>query len=786
MGLQVAGLFFRFSSYSFGSGRSCLSFQNHTSVVVALARALAKGNGLANIFNGIDGICVNYIDDLILLGRNAICCQKMFRYVREAMLFLNFKLSIKKQLEPTTCGVLLGLEFDMCAQEVRCSSERAEDIVKSIEAFRQDPSAQSNEDLTHWVGQCGFLAYHATYASAYMTALYAIQWVPLEKRRGLVDGRHPLCHHVLQALTWWCGLLCGSRVLWSVAHDPVRWAVTHSDASDRSFGVFDMQGRAVIGDFKKSRGQIIMFKELRAITEYFKHFKVPKRTGFLHLCDNLNVVQTINRGYAKSSAAFRDEYIAFHKFCESRALTCRSHYVNTHDNFVSDSASRSEPWLALHCLARLGQPVTCLRTDLRNALLISTRGVCSEPCSEPPPGRPTARRSVDAPPPGHPKPKLSVITWESPDLTQRRSVPAKYYSDLVKFLKRIPDGTLSSIVGSSPSLVYIRNRWGEFIDCIQVYYQMKVRASNFEYLLGEWIRRKHFESPGRKGNVHCGPATLHLWAVACCKAFHAVTRPKDAWVGWEVHAPKWMDTQYDILKSVPLYRPGEPKYWMGELPLLRAWKSVFSVEDCVRISNDFANARLTPEQQCVLIDKFLYETLNREGEVLRHVIPGQAEHNRTHIELYHSNFCDKIGRDLLSHGSRLEKEARALAGVVGFNDRQKNQARSVKTTHNKWYLALDDATPEAWAGTSARFMTNRWMLSVLFGYDIPRDATEINVVDKWRPLFPPLSDPQSWYNVTKAEIDAVRRRVYSQIVPPDVLRLVSGHCWRGGQAGFQF
>jgi hypothetical protein len=89
--------------------------------------------------------------------------------------------------------------------------------------------------------------------------------------------------------------------------------------------------------------------------------------------------------------------------------------------------------------------------------------------------------------------------------------------------------------------------------------------------------------------------------------------------------------------------------------------------------------------------------------------------------------------------------------------------------------------PIDWENKSLKFMTNRWLLSVLFKYEIPKDATELDIKNKWRPLFPPLSDPNSWFNVTKAEIDSVRRVVYKDIVPSFALGLVSGHCWRGGQ-----
>jgi len=368
------------SSFSFGSARSCLSFQGATSVIIMLAKALSRTNNQADLFNGIDGVAVNYIDDLILLGRNETVTQKMFEFVKEVMLFLNFKLSKKKQLEATNCGIILGLEFDMRASEIRCAEPRARDIVASITAFWNDPQAQQQSDLEHWVGQLGFLAYHSSYGAAYMPPLYHLPWVPIAKRRGVLAGHHKYSHLVLQALRWWTNLLCGTRVLWSVSHDPTNYIVTQSDAADRSYGVFDSRGRAVVGDFRKSRGEIIMFKELKAITAYFKRYEVPDGTGFVHLCDNQNVVRTINREYVKSSVAFMDEFIAFHRFCESKSLSCVAHYIKSKNNLATDLMSRGEPWLALQCLDWVGLPITELRADLRNFILVQSHGASAPPC----------------------------------------------------------------------------------------------------------------------------------------------------------------------------------------------------------------------------------------------------------------------------------------------------------------------------------------------------------------------------------------------------------------------
>ncbi len=394
-----------------------------------------------------------------------------------------------------------------------------------------------------------------------------------------------------------------------------------------------------------------------------------------------------------------------------------------------------------------------------------------------------------------------MITWAATETEIAQCVPTKYYTDLVSVLKSIPASKLADLVGARPKKTYLVNRWREFTECVQVHYQLRLRDSRFEYLCSEWIRRKHYEKPGRKGNKHCGPGTVHLWAVAVCKAYHAVFKTPAVYKSWAFLMPNWTKIQYEVMRAVPLYRSAEHKYWMGECHIIRAWCKWFSYEDCVRITKDFENAVLTPEQYCILIDKFLYETLIREGEALRHVIKGEDDHNRTHIGLYHSNFTTHVYRSLLTHGSRISTDARdttnsgswefsavtiaKVCGIVGFNDRQKNQSRWLNPTNNKWYLSLDESVPAGWMKTtgcqSLRYLTNRWMLCVLFKSKIAIDATEITIEDPWRPLFPPLSDPESWFNVTKKKIDSIRRVVYKGIVPDFALGLVSGHCWRGGQ-----
>ena len=133
MGIHVADLYFSLSSYSFGSARSCLSFQNLTSVVVLLARALG-----GEIFNEDNCIITNYLDDIIIFARSMAWCRKAFKVLVEVMKFLGFKLSKSKQLAPCSTGVVLGLEFQLIKRAVACTPERAKNIVDAMYDFQKD------------------------------------------------------------------------------------------------------------------------------------------------------------------------------------------------------------------------------------------------------------------------------------------------------------------------------------------------------------------------------------------------------------------------------------------------------------------------------------------------------------------------------------------------------------------------------------------------------------------------------------------------------------------------
>ncbi len=97
-----------------------------------------------------------------------------------------------------------------------------------------------------------------------------------------------------------------------------------------------------------------------------------------------------------------------------------------------------------------------------------------------------------------------------------------------------------------------------------------------------------------------------------------------------------------------------------------------------------------------------------------------------------------------------------------------------------------------------------FMLEVLFGVRIPAETGSLKFVcNGIRPLFPPLDRllkiddicnrlgkglhvsaseiAENLVNEEKTWFDKQRRVNFDGLVPDQMLHLVSGHCWRGGQ-----
>ena len=295
---------------------------------------------------------------VILIARNATIARKQFKICMEVVKFLGFKTSIHKVCEPVESNVVLGLELCCKESAIKCGKKRAAEILGQLQQLDEDPLKFPLADLDQLTGRLGFLSYHKVAARQYLIPLYALRWATPAKRVEFLR-QVPASAFALRLRTciqWWRNLLSGSRVLWAANEEPLRWMCLNSDAASPQYGSYDSFGNFSMGLFKDHGldDEIIAFKELFTVAEHLRRFTPDKRTGIYLWCDNMNVVHTINRGYAKKNQSLLCEFARFHEMCELNALRVVAAYCNTKDNLATDLMSRSRGRLAYRMLHWMG------------------------------------------------------------------------------------------------------------------------------------------------------------------------------------------------------------------------------------------------------------------------------------------------------------------------------------------------------------------------------------------------------------------------------------------------
>ncbi len=190
---------------------------------------------------------------------------------------------------------------------------------------------------------------------------------------------------------------------------------------------------------------------------------------------------------------------------------------------------------------------------------------------------------------------------------------------------------------------------------------------------------------------------------------------------------------------------------------------------------------LTIQQRVWFVDRWLYETVSRQGEALRSapLSGANAGLSPEGIGLYWNNICPTIFSDTIAFGND------PCHDIAGFNDAQKNQsARIFEHINNKFVLNLDSKVPEKWKNTARADYTNLKFLSILIGYKIAPDDSELLLPDEGlAPVFPDLrykGPYMSLVNMSCNIANKYRREIYAGLVPDFALNKITGHCWRGG------
>jgi hypothetical protein len=298
----------------------------------------------------------NYLDDDFTISANPTVAVTHFDILLGVTKFLGGKISEDKMFKCKPKGVVLGMLIHCVKGLMTCPMDKAIVILKLMREFRSSNGCQKFAVLQSWLGKISWCSYFSSYGFPYLLPLLGLQWMAPAERSACLRLGHPLYNEIKTAMDWWIDLLSGDRILWARYHDPKTWNILGSDASQEAWSIHDYKSIFLVGKFDVSDEAFISIKEMRAVTEYLRFAKPAGRSGFLLLCDNMQVCCAINKGAVgfKVDSKFRNEFRDYITLCERRCYKVVARWVGTHMNWSADLGSRFLPLIGRAAAALVG------------------------------------------------------------------------------------------------------------------------------------------------------------------------------------------------------------------------------------------------------------------------------------------------------------------------------------------------------------------------------------------------------------------------------------------------
>jgi hypothetical protein len=289
-------------------------------------------------------------DDNFCISKNTKIGKTVFDILLQATLFLGGKISKKKILKNKHVGVILGMLFDIKRLGAMCMPpDKAVVILSLLDELMETCGLMEFKKIERLVGKLSWAAYFSTFGTRHALPLIALKWMPPMMRKAVITQvGHPMYDETRRAIKWWRDLLTSeNKVLWRRSHDPKEWRAICSDASESAWAVYDYRSSYYAGAFDNRSDDNIATLEMETVTKYLKFAKPNKRSGFLLICDNMQVVHAIHKGSVRSGTCskFRKAFNEFATICEKNVYTVVSRYCRSAWNWSADAGSRQMPLL---------------------------------------------------------------------------------------------------------------------------------------------------------------------------------------------------------------------------------------------------------------------------------------------------------------------------------------------------------------------------------------------------------------------------------------------------------
>ena len=300
-----------------------------------------------------------YLDDFITMGPpGSLRCKQNLDTMISTCHDLGFKLNPDKVVEPTTCLEFLGIVLDTDKMEMRISEASMKDILNELNQWLYRQKVTKRQ-LLSLIGKLMFVC-----RVVRPGRIFVQQLIDLSKQARHLHHKVRLSVDALLDIEWWIKFLPswnGKSVFYNSYWTDSNTMHLYSDASNKAVAAYfdghwfvvPFEGRFVILSLFS-----INWRELCAVALAVATWGSQWQGHRIVMhCDNMCVVECINRGASKSPDMMRLIRNMFY-VCAQYGVEVMARYVNTHCNDIADSLSRLQYDRFYRCAPMADQVMT--------------------------------------------------------------------------------------------------------------------------------------------------------------------------------------------------------------------------------------------------------------------------------------------------------------------------------------------------------------------------------------------------------------------------------------------
>lgn len=319
------GNLYEFTSVPFGLSSAPLCFTKLMKPIVSNLRQ-----------RGI--LCVNYLDDFLVLGESFQQCLNNTRTVMSTLESLGFVVNTEKScLHPSTSQRFLGFIYNTNEMTLALTDTKKAIIKKWATHFRSKPRCKIRE-FAKFIGILVSACPAVKYGWLYTKSLEREKLLALARNEHNYDAPIVIPPSIQQDLLWWEQKILNSYN--NIRNDEFEIEI-FTDASLTGWGAC-CGTESTHGFWRDSEKEShINFLELCAVFHGLRCFANNlSNCDILLRCDNTTAISYINRmGSVKYPILFRLAKDIW-QWCEHRNIWIFASYVSSADNYVADKESR--------------------------------------------------------------------------------------------------------------------------------------------------------------------------------------------------------------------------------------------------------------------------------------------------------------------------------------------------------------------------------------------------------------------------------------------------------------